>query len=102
MFYYIQILGCKVFYLMYLLTILYDGLFSFVSIIFDYELFLNVDYFPWDSHVPWSVEVSILTRHLHSPKGFSSFWLVFMLIFQLGSLYHVSSGNLEPKPVKLV
>lgn len=49
----------------------------------------------------WAVEVPLLKRHLQGPIGFNSCWLVFMLISQLQSLYHVNSGNLELKPVKL-
>lgn len=50
----------------------------------------------------WDEAVSLLIRHLQGPIGFKSFWVVLMLISQLGSLYHENSGNLEPESVKLV
>ena len=50
----------------------------------------------------WDEAVSLLIRHLQGPTGFKSFWVVFMLISPLGSLYHSNSGNLGPKSVKVV
>ena len=87
---------------MYLQTIPNGDMFSFVIIIFDCGFLFSGDSFPWDSRVPWAVEVSPPTRYLQGPTGFKSFSLAFMLISQLGSLYQVSSRNLEPKPVKMV
>lgn len=57
---------------------------------------ISGDYLPWNSHVSWDEAVSLLIRHLQGPTGFKSFWVVFMLISPLGSLYHRNSGNLEP------